>query len=704
MSRIESYLLGLITLCTTSVALGQTQISEPLQCATPPSGHRSGGDFTIAPNVGCIGKANAATGGAPINLTGEITPNGPFSMGSIKLNYNYKDIDGALTFNTTLRTHTYTNPGIYWIALTGTETNASGTTTSWVKCKPIEIIKTAELEVDVNACDPLRVSVTIKDTPSNRLQSRVDIIWGDGNTRTYDIPSYPFDIPYVYNAPPIDKPKIIGHYLRGNNVACKSDPVDLNFTAPSTPKISELEGLNGGAEDKITIKGGTPGTEYNIEMKTGNGVWAATGKKISAPPASAIASESITGLSGANEYCFRLQKPGACATQVTSNEVCTIKPTHTVQSPKVVKVDWTTAQPGTLTYDIIYIESPSGINQNSSTTNGHTYTFDQMSCNTKYEFRIVGSFGPYNDKVHIKSPSFIVDPATGGKLPSSMIGIASVENNAVRLNMHSNTSITKYNIYKAEGNSTDFKFLTSTNTNAYVDQAVEQDKQQYCYKVDYEDDCANKSEMTDAFCTIFLTSAESNTINWTTFSVAFEPTILQNVQPAEYTIQVLDKDGNVIETPGNTVDNMADVKDVLDRLLNDTDLNGRVIFRILARKDGDFVMPDGSSIDFPVYSYSNKYTFITPAQIYVPSAFTPDMSGPIESETFFATGKYIAEFNMIIYNRWGAPIFESADINRGWDGKENGTPVPAGNYGYKIFGIDNAGQKFVKIGSVLLLK
>ncbi len=702
MSRIESYLLGFITLCTTSVALGQTQISKPKECepATPPLGHIIGGDFS-APRYSCIG----VSGSADITLTNpSAPPGGSFTPGTLQFNYNYKDTDGSLAFKTNLRTHTYTVPGTYWIAMTGLVTTGA-TTTSYVACNSIEIIKTEKLEIIENACDPLRVSVTIKDTPSNRLQSRVQIIWGDGQTKTYDIPSYPYEIQYVYNAPgPTTTPKIEGLYVRGSFAPCTSAPVDLNFVTPQTPKISELEGLNSGNEDKITIKGGTPGTEYNIEMKTGNGAWATTGKKISAPPTSAVASESITGLSGTNEYCFRLQKTGTCATQLTSNEVCTIKPTHTVQSPKVVKVDWTTAQPGTIQYRIIYVETPSGNNQNSGTTNGLTYTFDQMICNTKYEFRIVGSFGPTNDKVQIKSPSFIVDPATGGKLPSSIIGIASVENNAVRLNMHSNTSITKYNIYKAEGNSTDFKFLTSTNTNAYVDQAVEQDKQQYCYKVDYEDDCANKSEMTDPFCTIFLTSAESNTINWTTFSVAYEPTILQNVQPAEYTIQVLDKDGNVIETPGNTVDNMADVKDVLDRLLNDTNLNGRVTFRILARKDGDFVMSDGSSIDFPVYSYSNKYTFITPAQIYVPSAFTPDMSGPIESETFFATGKHIAEFNMIIYNRWGAPIFESADIRLGWDGKENGTPAPAGNYGYKIFGIDNAGQKFVKIGSVLLLK
>ena len=52
--------------------------------------------------------------------------------------------------------------------------------------------------------------------------------------------------------------------------------------------------------------------------------------------------------------------------------------------------------------------------------------------------------------------------------------------------------------------------------------------------------------------------------------------------------------------------------------------------------------------------------------IYVPSSFTPDSDGV--NDYFLAVGEYIDGFEMTIFNRWGEPIFQSFDINRGWDG------------------------------------
>ena len=130
-------------------------------------------------------------------------------------------------------------------------------------------------------------------------------------------------------------------------------------------------------------------------------------------------------------------------------------------------------------------------------------------------------------------------------------------------------------------------------------------------------------------------------------------------------------------------------------------MNGRVTFRILATQDADLILPTGP-IAFPFFSYSNTYTFITPAMLYVPSAFTPN--DDTVNDVFKANGKFISEFNLVIYNRWGAPIFESKNIDIGWDGKESGVPAPQGNYSYKIYGLDHAGQEFSKVGSVILLK
>jgi gliding motility-associated-like protein len=66
-----------------------------------------------------------------------------------------------------------------------------------------------------------------------------------------------------------------------------------------------------------------------------------------------------------------------------------------------------------------------------------------------------------------------------------------------------------------------------------------------------------------------------------------------------------------------------------------------------------------------------KRVDIKPAfTIYFPNAFTPNSDGI--NDGFKALGIGIKEFNLQIYDRWGALIFESDDINKAWDGSING--------------------------------
>jgi gliding motility-associated-like protein len=717
MSRIKSYLLGFITLCITFTAFGQ-QVARPVECnpSSLPAGNTPGADFTILPMAGCITDANRNTG-APVSIINVISPTGTSLMsGVVKFNFNYRDADGPISFpaNASVPTTTYQLPGTYWIVMNG----VLGTT-SYLTCKSVEIINTNKVDIKYDFCNPQDVSVLVEDTPNNRNQSKVYIEWGDGNIETVTITTFPHTINHHFNTVPVNKPKIQGIYTRGSTDICTSDARNLDIAPIEAPKIISLEGLTGGTQNKITIKGGTPDIDFTIEMKPKGGTWTSTGNTIKLPSAlGATANATITVPTNSGEYCFRLQRTGICSNSITSEPVCTIKSTSQVLSPKDVKIDWKSesfTNPATgssiTQYQLHYRETPTNLNQNFVPVNASdnpSFTFNSMECSKKYEFWIVGIGGIFPNTVEIKSPPFVVDPATGGRLPSALVGIASVgkdasNNDIVSINMFSDLIINKYNIYKAEGNSTNFQRLATTSVNSYSDPAVQLDKQQYCYKVDYEDACGNTSDLSDPFCTIFLSSAQPNTINWTPFSVSGSPNVLQNVLTTEYTIQIINEAGTVVYTPGSTLTTDADVQAELDRFLNDVSMNGRVTFRILAMQEAE-LLQGGVFIRFPFFSYSNTYTFITPALLYVPTAFTPNGDGPALTEVFKAYGKFISEFNMIIYNRWGAPIFESNDITIGWDGTENGTPAPPGNYSYKIFGLDHAGQQFKKVGSILLLK
>ncbi|MDP1747662.1 MAG: gliding motility-associated C-terminal domain-containing protein, partial [Bacteroidota bacterium] len=90
--------------------------------------------------------------------------------------------------------------------------------------------------------------------------------------------------------------------------------------------------------------------------------------------------------------------------------------------------------------------------------------------------------------------------------------------------------------------------------------------------------------------------------------------------------------------------------------------------------------------------------------IYVPEAFTPN--GDNINDVFYVVGNGLKEFKLFIFNRWGEEIFESDDINLGWDGKVQDKLVPQGVYTYRIIYRKNStpADKLIKIGALLLLK
>jgi gliding motility-associated-like protein len=71
------------------------------------------------------------------------------------------------------------------------------------------------------------------------------------------------------------------------------------------------------------------------------------------------------------------------------------------------------------------------------------------------------------------------------------------------------------------------------------------------------------------------------------------------------------------------------------------------------------------------------YTF------FVPDAFTPNGDGI--NDVFLAKGNRISSFEMQVFDRWGAVVFESSSIYSGWNGNSNiGNELGIGIYLYNI--------------------
>ena len=51
---------------------------------------------------------------------------------------------------------------------------------------------------------------------------------------------------------------------------------------------------------------------------------------------------------------------------------------------------------------------------------------------------------------------------------------------------------------------------------------------------------------------------------------------------------------------------------------------------------------------------------------YVPNAFTPNGNG--QNDEFRPILTNVSNYRMLIFDRWGKEVFETKDLNKGWDG------------------------------------
>ncbi|MCH8904587.1 MAG: gliding motility-associated C-terminal domain-containing protein, partial [Bacteroidetes bacterium] len=125
-------------------------------------------------------------------------------------------------------------------------------------------------------------------------------------------------------------------------------------------------------------------------------------------------------------------------------------------------------------------------------------------------------------------------------------------------------------------------------------------------------------------------------------------------------------------------------------------------------------MNDYSTLQFPVFTYEDTLTytvglivkkfwhsnttlgcydtishdiFIEPEMSYhLPNAFSPNGDGL--NDKFIGVGYFvtITDFSMQVWTRWGELVYESSDIEEGWNGRlfNNGDQVNDGVYVYVV--------------------
>ena len=89
--------------------------------------------------------------------------------------------------------------------------------------------------------------------------------------------------------------------------------------------------------------------------------------------------------------------------------------------------------------------------------------------------------------------------------------------------------------------------------------------------------------------------------------------------------------------------------------------------------------------------------------IFIPNVFTPNNDG--KNDVFRPImNAYVKEYRFIIYNRWGQIIFETAALNKGWDGTVKGLPYDTGVFIWQCIYQLEGEAPASKRGTVLLMR
>jgi len=100
-------------------------------------------------------------------------------------------------------------------------------------------------------------------------------------------------------------------------------------------------------------------------------------------------------------------------------------------------------------------------------------------------------------------------------------------------------------------------------------------------------------------------------------------------------------------------------------------------------------------------------------EIKIPNVFTPNTNGSnggrydpnsLNNEVFHPYLEYTQEYRLQIFNRWGELVFESKDVNIGWDGYYKNELSQADVYVYKLEVTFINGAKATKVGDLTLLR
>jgi gliding motility-associated-like protein len=101
-------------------------------------------------------------------------------------------------------------------------------------------------------------------------------------------------------------------------------------------------------------------------------------------------------------------------------------------------------------------------------------------------------------------------------------------------------------------------------------------------------------------------------------------------------------------------------------------------------------------------SFSTEICVMSSTPVFVPDIFSPNGDG--NNDMLYVRSPSLLSLHFEVYNRWGEKVFETNDINHGWDGQHRGNPSPGGVYVYRLKARKNDGEELELKGDITLVR
>ena len=556
-----------------------------------------------------------------------------------------------------LFTYTYTTPGTFKLSVLYQSTGSDDIT--------ITVDPNIKPDYEVYTCSSNRVSLKV----TNKDYDQYVIDFGDGSPTLL--------VPITNNIIGPKQYSGSGNFsinVRGQNLnaAPNCTPMTTSFSALATlpaPRITTLT-----AVDATTIKLDFA-IAANIQYRLEIGLNSSSSFQLY-QTLYGLNTLSIPNLQlDENYYCFRLGAFDPCTGISTySPTICSHKFTLNVQSG-VNKLSWISGTAGVSSIAIQRDAKP------YTTIPGAPVLFDDkdVTCKVNDCYSVTNNYSNGSKSISLEkcgtsfanaSPTAIENTTAIVNESGQLVDLTWIQDPKFKPK--------DYNLLR-RSNGDPFSALTSTKDPKYTDETYTTGGN-LCYRIDYADECDNRSTAGVIVCPLRLAGSMDNknviSLSWNSYK-GWKNGV------RNYTVQKFNKAGVLFKSFAVTDTAFVD---------DQPDPNNQAISYSIKANSKDAGL---------AASISNTLPFIKEANLFYANAFTPN--GDKLNDTFTVSGQFIVKMNLKIFDRWGAMIFYT-EKNEPWDGRSEGKLLQEGPYIWKVDITDLADRNFSESGTIYLLQ